>query len=810
MSARSTHRAWFGPLSSGLFLLLGATGLAWGPACARLEQGGVEIVTSGVHSVEVGATIALMAETLRGTDHAYDWTSEDETIATVSADGTVTGVAPGEVSIVVVGDDTEASAEHVVVVIATTPPDGEDTTTGGPGDSSDTSDGSSSDTGEPPDPDDAPYEAEWRMSAHADASAEAFNHWNEDGSIPTSCARCHSRDGFRDYLGDDESEVGVVNQPAATGSVVDCDTCHNDAAAQLDWVTFPSGATVTGLGSEARCMTCHQGRGSTDSVDAAIATAGVEDDVVSDELSFQNIHNFPTAATLFAGQARGGYQYQDQVYDHRFRHVPGYDTCVGCHDPHTTQPRFDGCQTCHDEAVDAPGARQIRMIASRNVDYDGDGDTEVGMFHEVKGLEEKLYRAIQAYASGIADQTICYSADHYPYWFDSATGATAECTEDEAVDDNVYARWTPRLVRAAYNYQMARRDPGAYVHNGRYIIKLLFDSITDLNEVIAEPIDMSQAERDAPGHFNGASEAARHWDEDEAVAATCSKCHSGAPGFRFFVEYGVGMEVPETANGLECYTCHESFEDTYDVLEVGSTTYANGVELSHEGYDNICATCHSGRQAGATIDAAIASGNLSFRNVHYLPAAGVRNGSESGVGYEYPGRVYSGFLQHDSRTQCTGCHDPVASNHTFRIEDVWGAVCDICHSDQTGPEQIRLVHLEDYDGDGNASEQLRAELAGLASRLLQQMVVSAGGPLCYGDAYPYWIAAPGGANGLCPPDVAAGGFSAWTPELMRAAHNYQLFHVDPGAYAHNFEYMGQLLHDSIEDLGGNVAGLVRP
>jgi hypothetical protein len=94
MSARSTHRAWFGPLSSGLFLLLGATGLAWGPACARLEQGGVEIVTSGVHSVEVGATIALMAETLRGTDHAYDWTSEDETIATVSADGTVTGTGP--------------------------------------------------------------------------------------------------------------------------------------------------------------------------------------------------------------------------------------------------------------------------------------------------------------------------------------------------------------------------------------------------------------------------------------------------------------------------------------------------------------------------------------------------------------------------------------------------------------------------------------------------------------------------------------------------------------------------------------------
>ncbi|MCA9706046.1 MAG: Ig-like domain-containing protein [Myxococcales bacterium] len=789
--------------SWAVFTLLGLAGVGWS-ACARVEHGGVEIVTEGVHSVEVGASIELVAQTVRGTDHAYTWSSEDESIATVSAAGIVTGVAAGEVLITVEGDDTAAIGEHVVVVLAV---GGGSEDTGG----QDTGEGStSSETGEPPEPDDeVPFEEQWRMSAHADATAEAFNHWNEDGEIPQSCARCHSREGFRDYLGDDGSEVAIVNQPAPTGSVVDCQTCHNDAATKLDWVIFPSGETVTELGAEARCMTCHQGRGSTDSVDATITAAGVGDDEVSDALSFQNIHYFPTAATLFAGRARGGYQYADQVYDRRFRHVPGYDSCVGCHDPHSTQPRFDGCVSCHDEAVDAPGVRQVRMIASRNVDYDGDGDTSVGIYYEVKGLEEKLYRAIQAYASGVVGQTICYSPQAYPYWFDSATGATAECTEAEATGDNAYAQWTPRLVRAAYNYQMARKDPGAYVHNGRYIIKLLHDSIVDLNGVIAQPIDMSQAQRDAPGHFNGASEAARHWDEDEAVSASCSKCHSGAPGFRFYVEYGVGVEVPETANGLECYTCHESFEDEYAVLEVGSTTYANGVELSHEGYDNICATCHSGRQAGASVDGAIASGNLSFRNVHYLPAAGVRNGNESGVGYEYAGAQYAGFLEHDSRTQCTGCHDPVISNHTFRIADVWDSVCDVCHSDQSGPEEIRLVHLDDYDGDGNTGETLRGELQGLANRLLLQIVASAPSPICYGDNYPYWLGAMGDASGHCPPD-AQGSYSNWTPGLVRATYNFQLHHVEPGAYAHNFEYMAQLLHDSIEDLGGDVSGLVRP
>lgn len=796
--------------SSCLFACLALGAIAWTPACARSERAGLEVRTDGPHTVLVGESITLTASTRGGTDHAYVWTSDEPSFASVDESGRVTGIQPGEVVILVEGEDTDMLATHVVVVLAADGPSAGTTGDGGTGEPGDT--GEPSDTGEPGDTGGpgVPYWEEWQMSPHADATAEAFNHWNEDGEIPTSCARCHSRDGFRDYIGDDQSEVGVVNQVAPTGSVVDCQTCHNDAASELDWVTFPSGVTVNELGAEARCMTCHQGRGSTDSVDALISAAGVGDDEVSDVLHFENIHYFPVAATLFAGVARGGYQYDTEVYDRRFRHVPEYNSCTDCHDPHTTKPRFDGCSTCHSGVMSATDVRDIRMIASKNVDYDGDGDTSVGIYYEIEGLKEKLYRGIQRYGSEVLQQTICYSPDAYPYWFRSATGATAECTDEEASFDNAYEQWSPRLVRAAYNYQMARKDPGAYVHNGRYIIKLLHDSITDLNGVITQTVDMSAADRDAPGHFNGASEAARHWDEDEAVSASCSKCHSGAEGFRFFTEFGVGVEVPETANGLECYTCHENFENTYDVIDVESTTYANGTEIEHDGYDNICATCHSGRQAGALVDAAIAGGQLGFRNVHYLPAAGIRGGSESGVGYEYPAHDYAGFLQHDSRTQCAGCHDPVESNHTFRIADVWDGICNACHSDQDGPEEIRLVHLGDYDGDGDTSELLRAELQGLADRLLQTIVANAASPVCYGARYPYFLGAQGDANGYCAADESAGGFTAWTPELVRATYNFQLHHVEPGAYAHNFDYMAQLLIDAIEDLGGDVTGLERP
>ena len=35
----------------------------------------------------------------------------------------------------------------------------------------------------------------------------------------------------------------------------------------------------------------------------------------------------------------------------------------------------------------------------------------------------------------------------------------------------------PRLLQAAYNFQVTLKDPGGYAHNGKYHIELLYDSI---------------------------------------------------------------------------------------------------------------------------------------------------------------------------------------------------------------------------------------------------------------------------------------------------------------------------------------------
>ncbi len=727
--------------------------------------------------VKVGASVALVATTQNGSDAGYAWITSDDAVATVS-DGVVTGVADGTATITATGSDTGASATLTMVVATEVPH----------------------------------YDA-WLASAHADTTAEAFVHWNEEDpeEIPQSCARCHSTPGYLDFLGADGSTAGQVDAPAPVGTVIECGACHNDAANALDAVTFPSGAVVDALGAEARCMVCHQGRSSKDDVDEAILAAAVaSDDEQSQNLGFSSIHYYAAAATLNAGRVRGGYQYDSQVYDYRFRHAPGYDTCVGCHDPHSLEVKVDACNDCHDGANTLADLKDIRMLASLGQDYDGDGNLVEGIYYEIQGLKDLLYTALRRYTSEQGIGASCYSDTIYPYWF-LDTNDDGSCDASEAVFANRITGWTARLIKGAYNLQLIHKDPGGFAHNGKYLIQLLHDSISDINSVLATPVDIANAVRNDFGHFNGAGEAARHWDQDDEISATCSKCHSGSEGFRFFLQYGVGKSVEEQDNGLDCATCHDNFGPNWDIVQVDAVTYPGGVLVSDPGQiSNVCGVCHSGRESKATIDAHLASpGSKSFRNVHYLPASGVKEGTNAKVGYEYPNKTYA--AEWDTHGRCVNCHDPVATNHTFSPHD--NVACTAgCHA-PTPIESIRTNHILDYDDDGSTSETLAGELQGLADALYAQIRVAAGATaICYEEhTHPYWFKDTND-DGTCQTLEATNQnrFTAWTAALIKATHNFQIHRKEPGAWAHNFDYMAQLLVDSIEDLGGDVSNFVRP
>ena len=314
----------------------------------------------------------------------------------------------------------------------------------------------------------------WLASPHALADAEAFTHWDEEGEVPGECAVCHSGTGFVAYLEGEGTAPGVLSHPVPTGSVVNCETCHAEPVEGLSAVTFPSGETVEGLGGSATCAVCHQGRLSTDAVEEAVA--GLDPDAVSSDLSFLNIHYRAAAATLYGAAVRGGYQYDGQSYAGRFAHPAPFDTCTGCHDPHATEVAVESCTACHDAA-------EPTAIRARESDVDGDGDAAEGVAQEVATLHERLLGAIAAYAGEVANTPIAYAPDQYPYFFVDTDG-DGVATATEATFPNRFNAWTPRLLRAAYNYQFVAKDPGAYAHNPTYSMQLLVDSLTDLAEEV--------------------------------------------------------------------------------------------------------------------------------------------------------------------------------------------------------------------------------------------------------------------------------------------------------------------------------------
>jgi hypothetical protein len=666
----------------------------------------------------------------------------------------------------------------------------------------------------------------WRTSGHADSEAEAFVHWDEDAEISTRCAKCHSTEGYNEFI-----STGGVSTPVPAGSGIEnnisCEACHTNPELGIvhdhTSVTFPSGAVVEELGPEAMCMECHQGRESGKSVEEDIADAGVDDDTVSPDLGFINIHYYAAATSQFGKVVNGGYEYAGMTYDARFSHITGYNACITCHNPHSLQVDLFRCNTCH---TGITNPKDIRYYGSF-VDYDGDGDMEEGIYYEIEDMKSKLYAAIQRYARNTVHAPIVYDSHTHPYFFFDANDNGAADPDEES-----YSSFTPRLLRAAYNYQVAQKDPNAFAHGGKYVIQLLYDSIQDLNSKFVVPIDMTGAHRGDEGHFDGSSEAWRHWDEDEyEVSSSCAKCHS-ADGLAYYLENGTNITT-HAANGMLCTTCHTS---PPAVRSSPTVTFPSGVVKDLGDSSNLCMNCHQGRES---MDSVLSKINTtdppwSFTNVHYFPAAAIFYGSEVRGGFQFKNKTYAGRKYYPNHMglfdTCVECH--MGTNSPHKPYDITGEMhnvhkpnpedCVYCHGQdvsQPNPGSdpamfefsgIRPASTPDLDGDGNKNESLESEIKGLEDALYAELQVfgfNIGTPIVYDpDSYPYFLNDLNG-NGMVDEDEAdrSNGYSFTNARMLKAAYNLHVSKKEPHGFIHNSRYIAQILVDSIEHLGGSVA-----
>lgn len=658
------------------------------------------------------------------------------------------------------------------------------------------------------------YEA-WVSSPHAARDTEPFKHWDAEGRIPAACATCHSTVGYVDFVGGDGTAAGKVEEDKPVGGVVNCNACHDPVAAEMRTVSFPSGVTVEGLGDSTRCMVCHQGRSSSVQVNAAIEKAGktTDLDTPTPDLRFINIHYYAAAASILGSEVQGGYQYEGKTYQRRFAHVEGYDTCAGCHNPHTTELKVEECTTCHQDVKTKEDLQNIRMQGSLS-DYDGDGNIVEGVAAEIAGLQEALLSTLQKYAADVLKAPIAYSATAYPYFF-------ADANANGAVDEGEkgYAPFSARLLQAAYNYQVSLKDPGNFAHNASYHIELLYDSIESLASVLdgGDKVTSSLVRND-PGHFDATGEPFRHWDAEGEVPGSCARCHT-AEGLPTFLKNGTNIAV-EPSTSLACSTCHDKIPE-FTVRISDKVTFPSGAVVSFgEGVKaNLCLNCHQGRESTVSVNRAITNakvGNddvtdkLTFRNVHYFAAGATIFGTEVKGAYEFEGKEYNGrYIMDEEAAVCSDCHNV----HTLKIDE---ETCFDCHEDADTIEDIRNEETADFNGNGNTTEGIKAEIESLKADLLATIYTYAtaksGASIVYAPLnHPYWYVDTNGNGQIDPDELKSDNrFTKWTPNLLRAAYNYQYASKDPGVFAHNPHYILQALYDSIEAVGGDVSKYTRP
>ena len=182
-------------------------------------------------------------------------------------------------------------------------------------------------------------------------------------------------------------------------------------------------------------------------------------------------------------------------------------------------------------------------------------------------------------------------------------------------------------------------------------------------------------------------------------------------------------------------------------------------------------------------------------------------GNEVQGAYQYANQKYSGRTVHpEPLNDCTSCHD----GHTLELEL---EKCGTCHAGAKTTEDLlkwrKADDTVDYDGDGTA-EGYGEEIQGMADALwvqIQAIATKNKYPIVYdANTNPYFFNDLNG-DGQIDPDEAksANRYGYFNAKLLQAAYNYQWVSKDPGAYAHNFSYINQLLYDSIKDLGGQCS-----
>jgi Cytochrome c554 and c-prime len=387
--------------------------------------------------------------------------------------------------------------------------------------------------------------AAWAESGHGETVAlpwipSASHEWRASGStanfatnVPASdCVRCHTADGFAQFVGG-ATPFSNVNNLVAPGSAnakinspLACNTCHTspiDATSsrlvvpQVTTYYNVSSAGVkshiaatypAGLGETNICIPCHSGRLSGANLVA------VKDQLNFANSGFQNSHYMAAAGLMYAkvgftafttataptGVASTGTYGASMTSNedggkltstHRKlgttairgdSHNPAFfvagnldsnGPCVTCHlkgYKNTPSPRFGAGHTLAiDQSAWDDVCTNCHATEGLNLVEETEGEYQDAIKYAIQLLQTKL--------------PIEYDSSTYPYFYKAGLPHTSA---------NAYKNWSNggskmqglRNEGAAFNINLLSREPFAYVHARTYTRRLLYDTIDYLDDGI--------------------------------------------------------------------------------------------------------------------------------------------------------------------------------------------------------------------------------------------------------------------------------------------------------------------------------------
>ena len=300
----------------------------------------------------------------------------------------------------------------------------------------------------------------YEQSGHAlGFGGHAQNSWYANGG---GCQQCHTNEGFIEYVNTGTVE-GYVDYPSQPG----CFTCHDphntgDFSLRTVAPVMLNAGVEFDKGSGNLCANCHQGR-------RAVATQ-----VKAGTLSSHFGNHHGPEADLFLGV--NGFEVPGKKYGSSAHTYVVQDSCVDCHlarpeGRYSLGPNVGGhsfyakgevheatkinaaaCSDCH-EGVGQDG--EFFDIAAK-ADYDGDGTVENAQA-EVEGL---LHLIVNPEGTGVLQ-----TANPPAYKADGSWNSTRGL------------EFSTATVAAVWNYKFVEEDRSLGIHNTKYAVQLLMDTI---------------------------------------------------------------------------------------------------------------------------------------------------------------------------------------------------------------------------------------------------------------------------------------------------------------------------------------------